>query len=127
MSYFLVTFDHMKKLTRVEEEVMQYIWELESCTVSKIIEQLDDPKPPHSTISSIVRILEKKGFVDHDAYGRTHVYRPLIARDTYKKKTLASIVRTYFDGSVENLVSFLVDEKEIGLTDLQELLKNEDE
>ncbi len=116
----------MKKLTRVEEEVMQHLWELKSCTVSQLIERLEDPKPPHSTISSIVRILEKKAFVDHIAYGRTHVYRPLVKREQYKKNTLRSLVSNYFDGSIENLVSFLVDEKEIGLRDLQELLKEEE-
>lgn len=116
----------MKKLTRVEEDVMQHIWDMESCTVSQIIERLKGPKPPHSTISSIVRILEKKGFVDHVAYGRTHVYRPVIKRELYKKNSLRSLVSNYFDGSVENLVSFLVSEKEIGLADLQELLNEEE-
>ena len=116
----------MKKLTRVEDDVMQYIWDMDSCTVSQIIEKLDGPKPPHSTISSIVRILEKKGFVDHVAYGRTHVYRPIIPREQYKKNSLRSLITSYFDGSVENLVSFLVDEKEIGLADLQELIKEEE-
>ena len=116
----------MKKLTRVEEDVMQHIWDLKSCTVSKIIERLEGPKPPHSTISSIVRILEKKGFVDHEAYGRTHVYTPLIKREVYKKNSLKSLVSNYFDGSVENLVSFLVHEKEIGLADLQELINEEE-
>ncbi len=61
----------MKKLTKAEEDIMQIIWRLERCTVSNVLEQLGKPKPPHSTISSIVRILENKGFVDHKAYGRT--------------------------------------------------------
>ena len=115
----------MKKLTKVEEDIMQFIWDLEKCTVSQIIEQMTGPKPPHSTISSIVRILEKKGFVDHTAYGRTHLYHPTIDRKDYKKNSLKSLVSNYFDGSVENLVSFLVDEKEIGLSDIQELLKDD--
>lgn len=117
----------MKKLTRVEEDVMQYIWELKKCTVSQVIDKLEEPKPPHSTISSIVRILEKKGFVDHVAYGRTHVYSPTLPKSQYKKNTIRSLVTDYFDGSIENLVSFLVNEKEIGLADLQELMKKEDE
>lgn len=116
----------MKKLTRVEEDVMQYIWKLRKCTVSQIIDQLDAPKPPHSTISSIVRILEKKGFVDHETYGRTHAYYPIIAMDQYKRNSLKTLVLNYFDGSVENLVSFLVNEKEIGLSELQELMKEEE-
>ena len=105
---------------------MQYIWDLESCTVSQIIDKLAEPKPPHSTISSIVRILEKKGFVDHVAYGRTHVYRPVVIRKDYKRNSLRALVRNYFDGSVENLVSFLVREEEIGLEDLQMLMDQEE-
>jgi BlaI family penicillinase repressor len=61
----------MKKLTRAEEEIMQYIWMLERCTVTNVIEKIKSPKPPHSSVSSIVRILEKKGFLGHKAYGRT--------------------------------------------------------
>lgn len=105
---------------------MQHIWELQSCTVSQIIDRLHEPKPPHSTISSIVRILEKKGFVDHVAYGRTHVYSPLVHRRDYKRNSLRALVSGYFDGSVEKLVSFLVDEREIGLEDLQALMDQEE-
>ena len=78
----------MKKLTKAEEQVMQTIWEMKSCMVSEILEQLGEPKPPHSTVSSVVRILEKKGFVQHKAYGRTHVYSPVITKDEYTKFTL---------------------------------------
>lgn len=116
----------MKKLTKVEEDVMMHIWDMKTCTVSQIIDRLNGPKPPHSTISSIARILEKKGFVDHVAYGRTYVYRPVVEIAQYKKNSLRSLISTYFDGSAENLVSFLVNEKEIGLGDLHELLNEEE-
>ena len=69
-----------KKLTKAEEEIMQIIWRLERCTVSNILEDLGTPKPPHSSISSIVRILEKKGFVDHKTYARTHEYFPIVTK-----------------------------------------------
>ena len=71
----------MKRLTRSEEEIMQMIWDNGPCLVSQLIKQMPDPKPPHSTISSIVRILERKGFVGHKAYGRTHEYFPIVTRD----------------------------------------------
>ena len=119
----------MKKLTKAEEQVMQYVWELERCTVSDILEKLGDPKPPHSTISSIARILEKKGFLDHKAYGRTHEYFALIGKEEYTKLSLKSLVSEYFDGSANNLVSFLVKEKDLDLNELGELLdklKNEE-
>lgn len=113
----------MKSLTKAEEEIMKYIWQLGRCTVSNIIEEMNAPKPPHSSISSIVRILERKGFVDHKAYGRTYEYFPLISRDEYSKKSLISLIREYFEGSTPQLVSFLVEEEETSIEELQELIK----
>lgn len=112
----------MKKLTPAEEEVMQWIWTLGRCTVSDILDHLGEPRPPHSTISSIVRILEKKGFVDHKAYGRTHEYFPSVARDDYRRKSLQQLVSDYFDGSVHRLVSYLVKEEQVDWDELQQLL-----
>lgn len=113
----------MQKLTKVEEEIMYHIWSLERCTVSDIIKKLGSPKPPHSTISSIVRILEKKAFVAHKAYGRTHEYFPVIAKKEYSKTSLQNLVKNYFDGSVNNMVSFLVKEKDLNLKELGELIE----
>lgn len=112
------------QLTKVEEEIMHYIWELERCTVSDIIKRLGEPKPPHSTISSIVRILEKKGFVDHKAYGRTYEYFPIIEKSAYSKKNVRSLVSNYFSGSANKLVSFLVNEEELSLDELSELIED---
>ena len=122
------------KLTKAEEEVMQIIWTLERCLVSDILKYMEkhmDIKktPPHSTISSIVRILEKKGFVDHKAYGRTYEYFPVVSKEAYSKKTLKQFVSDYFEGSMNRLVSFMVKEDDLDLKDLSELidkLKNED-
>ena len=117
----------MKRLTKAEEEIMQIIWRLERCTVSDILKDIGDPKPPHSSISSIVRILEKKEFVDHKAYGRTYEYFPIVSKDDYSKFTLTKIVNNYFEGSMNNLVSFLVKENDIDVKELSELLDNMDE
>lgn len=113
----------MKRLTKVEEQVMHIIWELDRCLVSDIIKQMDTPKPPHSTISSIVRILEKKGFLDHKAYGRTHEYFPIITKEDYSKRTIKKFVGDYFEGSMNNLVSFLVREKDLDVEELTAMLK----
>lgn len=113
----------MQKLTKVEEEIMYHIWALERCTVSDIIARLGEPKPPHSTISSIVRILENKNFLNHKAYGRTHEYFPLIAKKDYSKSSLKNLVKNYFDGSINNMVSFLVEEDDLSLKDLGELIE----
>ena len=105
---------------------MHYIWQLERCTVADILEKLD-PKPPHSTISSIVRILEKKGYVGHKAYGRTYEYFPLVSRDGVVRKRLKQIVSEYFGGSPNALVNFLVREHDLSPEDLKQLLDRLDQ
>ncbi len=116
----------MKQLTKGEEEVMQIIWKLERCLVSDILnfmeQQLGMKKPPHSTISSIVRILEGKGYVDHKAYGRTHEYFPIVSKEDYSKKTLKKFVSDYFEGSMSSLVSFMVKEKNLDIKELEKLI-----
>lgn len=120
----------MKKLTKAEEEVMQIIWQLERCTVSQIltymVEELGMKKPPHSSISSIVRIIEQKGFLDHKAYGRTYEYFPLVSKSDYGKKTLKSFVQNYFDGSMSRLVSFMVKENDLSVEEINEMLEKLD-
>ncbi len=112
----------MKKLTKVEEEVMQVIWELGRCTVSQILREMGDPETPHSTVSSVVRILEKKGFLDHQAYGRTYEYFPIVERRSYTKKSLGQLIKDYFGGSVESMVSFLVEENEMDPDEIKKML-----
>lgn len=99
----------MKRLSPREETVMRILWDLGEAFVKDIIVQMPDPKPPYNTVSSIVRILEEKEYVDHRAYGRTHQYFPVITRAEYKSNTLGRLVRDFFDGSVENVVSHMVE------------------
>lgn len=113
-------------LTKAEEEIMQLIWRLERCLVKDIIEQLYDPEVPHSTVSSVVRILEKKGFVDHKAYGKTHEYFPLVSKEEYAQQGVQSLVEKYFGGSPRQLVSFLVQKEDMDLKELSDLLKSLD-
>ncbi len=113
-------------LTKAEEEVMHIIWQLDRCVVRDIIEQLGDPDMPHSTISSVVRILEKKGFVDHKAYGKTHEYFPVITKEEYAQHGVTSLVEKYFSGSPKQLVSFLVKNEDMNLKELNDLLKSLD-
>lgn len=113
----------MQQLTKAEEEIMRIIWEKEKCLVRDIIEALGDDDIPHSTVSSVVRILERKGFVGHKAYGKTHEYFPLVAKESYAKSGLKQWLRNYFDGSPKQLVSFLVDEKQLTQKDLNQLMQ----
>jgi len=117
----------MQKLTKTEEEIMQRIWEAGRCTVSDLLETMDAPKPPHSTISSIVRILEKKGFVDHKAYGKTYEYFPVVDKTEYGKHSLIDVLRYYFDGSVTRLVSHLVEDQKLSDAERDSILKRLDE
>lgn len=114
------------KLTRAEEEIMQIIWELGRCTVSDIRnymeEQMQVKKPPHSTVSTLVRSIEKKKFVDYKAYGRTHEYFPIVTKKEYSKFNLKNLVNDYFDGSMNSLVSFMMKEKDLKASELGDLL-----
>jgi BlaI family penicillinase repressor len=113
-------------LTKAEEEVMHIIWQLERCLVRDIIEHLGDPDIPHSTVSSVVRILEKKGFVDHKAYGKTHEYFPVVLKEDYAQHGVTNLMEKYFGGSPKKLVSFLVESRDINLKELNDLLKTLD-
>jgi len=111
-----------QKLTTVEEEIMNHIWDMKECTVREIIKRLGNPDTPHSTVSSVVRILEKKGFVDHKAYGRTHLYFPVIKRDDYLLNYLENLEEDYFKGSTKQLVSFLIKEEKLNMEDMREIM-----
>ncbi len=113
----------MQKLTKAEEEVMQIIWELNECFVKEILEEMPEPKPPYNTVSSVVRILEKKGFVDFKAFGKTHQYFPIVSKDEYGKSELIKVMDGYFSGSFKNLVSFFSNEKQLTDSEIKELKK----
>ena len=112
----------IKELTRAEDQVMQILWKLEKGFVKDIIEHMPEPKPAYNTVSTIIRILETKGFVDHKAYGKTHEYFPLISKDRYTKFYLNNLIRGYFNGSFQNLVSFFAKENKLNVQDVEKLL-----
>ncbi len=111
------------KLTRAEEQIMQVLWDLEEAFVKDIREQLDHPKPAYNTVSTIVRILEKKGFVSHRAYGKSHLYFPLVSRDEYTRAHMKRFVKNYFNNSFEKMVSFFAREKDIDLREMEDIMK----
>jgi len=112
----------MKQLTQAEEEIMQVLWQLEKAFVKEIVEKFDDPKPAYNTISTLIRILEKKGFVGYQAFGKSHQYYPLIEKAEYSKKYLNRFVDNYFSGSYEQLVSFFTKQEKMDINDLEKLL-----
>lgn len=113
----------MKELTKAEDQLMQVLWQLEKAFVKDIIDQLPKPKPAYNTVSTIIRILETKGFVGHKAYGKTHEYHPLITKEKYTKFYLNNLVKGYFGGSIHSLVSFFASENKLDVNDLEQLVK----
>ncbi len=113
----------MKELTKAEEQIMQILWKLEQGFVKDILEHLPKPKPAYNTVSTIVRILEKKGFVSHRAYGKTHEYYPVLSKEEYTRKFLKRFVENYFSDSFQDMVSFFAKEKDISVSELESMLK----
>ncbi|MEM9023436.1 MAG: BlaI/MecI/CopY family transcriptional regulator, partial [Bacteroidota bacterium] len=111
----------MRTLTKAEEQIMQVLWTLERAFVKEVIAELPDPKPAYNTVSTIIRILEKKEFVGYEAFGKTHRYHPLISREAYSKASVNRLVDNYFGGSFERLVSFFVRENNLDLQEIDEL------
>lgn len=112
----------MEELTKAEERIMQVLWKLQKAFVKDIIDELDEePKPPYNTISSIVRLLEKKGYVNYKAYGKTYEYFPAISKDQYAKTTFSKLFSGYFDNSPASLLSFMVKEEKLSEKDIEEI------
>jgi len=111
----------MKELTRAEEQIMHVLWELEKGLVKDILDRLPDPKPAYNTVSTIVRILEKKGFAGHEAFGKTHRYFPLINLNEYRRGFLKSLVNRFFGNSYQEMVSFFASDRKITIQELEEM------
>ncbi len=111
----------IRELTRAEEQVMQALWDIGKGMVHEILNRFPEPKPAYNTVSTIVRILEQKGFVDHKAYGRTHEYFPLISRNDYKRNYLGNLLENYFENSFKSLASFFAREEKPSLRELEEI------
>lgn len=112
----------MEELTKTEERIMQVVWKLKKAFIKDIINALpDDPKPPYNTISSVVRLIEKKGYIGFKAYGKTHEYFPLVSKSEYRKAYFRKLLTGYFDNSVESLMSFMVREQKLTEEDIAKI------
>lgn len=112
----------MKELTKAEEEVMQLLWKLEKANVAALIDEIPEPKPAYNTVSTIVRILESKGFVGYEKEGRGHIYFPLVKKESYSKFSMTKLMNNYFDGSVKSMLSFFVNKNQMTIQELEEVL-----
>ena len=113
----------MKDLTKAEEQVMHALWKLEKAFVKDVIEEFPEPKPAYNTVSTIIRILEKKGFVSYKAFGKTHQYFGMVSKEDYTKHSAGQLVDNYFEGSFQNLVSFFVKDNDMTVKEMDELMK----
>jgi len=113
----------MEKLTNKEEEIMQILWRLEKAFVKEVVADLPKPRPHYNTVSTVIRKMEEKGFIKHEAFGNTHRYYPSISKEAYRKKYFSTAINNYFENSYKNVVSFFAKEEKISVEELKEIIK----
>lgn len=118
-----MSVEKIRELTRAEEEVMQVLWEIEKGMVSQILGRFPEPKPAYNTVSTIVRILEQKGFIGHKSYGRSHEYYPLIGKKEYSGSFFKKFMHSYFGNSYQSLASFFASDVKLSLGELEDIQK----
>lgn len=112
------------QLTRAEEQVMQVLWEMQEGIVKDIRNAFPEPRPARNTISTVIRILEKKGFIGHKAYGNVYVYYPLVEKSEYSKSQLFGLLESYFNNSFTTMASFFAREKDLSLKEFEDILED---
>jgi BlaI family penicillinase repressor len=111
------------KLTRAEEQIMHILWQLEKGFIKDILEEFEDPKPAYTTVATVVKILEKKGFVAYRQYGNAYQFYPLISRTSYSRKHLNPLFKRYFKGSIKDVVSFFAENNKVHVSDIDDAIK----
>ena len=113
----------MKELTKAEEQVMQVIWSKGKCFVREILDEMPEPKPAYNAVSTIVRILQNKGFVDHEVFGKSHRYFAEVTKEDYRSFTANLLMKGYFNESPSSLLSFFLKDNSLDASELDEMLK----
>ncbi len=114
--------EDFKELTKAEEQIMQELWEMGRGFVKEIIDRLPEPKPAYNTVSTIVRILETKGFVQHESFGKSHRYLPKISKEEYKKGITGKLLTNYFDNSPKSMLSYFLEANRLDIKELDDIL-----
>ena len=112
----------MRELTRAEEQIMQILWGIEKGFVKDILAKMEEPKPAYNTVSTIIRILERKGFVKHNTYGKSHEYYPIVSKDAYRSFSIKNLLSGYFGGSFSRLASFFAKDENLDINELEKLM-----
>jgi predicted transcriptional regulator len=113
----------IRELTKAEEQVMQILWNMQEGIVRDIVDQFQEPRPAYNTVSTVLRVLEKKGFVDHKAYGTTYVYFSLVSKKDYSKFQFTNLIRNYFNGSFPKMAAFFARENNLSIQELEEMME----
>jgi BlaI family transcriptional regulator, penicillinase repressor len=113
----------MKEITQAQEEILMALWQINDGAVSDVLNQLPDPKPAYNTVATVIKVLEKKGYLSHRAYGKTNVYYPLVSKNEYLQQNVTEGWNNFFNNSLSQMVSFFVKQKKVNLRELEELRK----
>ena len=111
----------MQELTKAEEQIMQNLWKLEKGFLKDIVEQFPEPRPAYTTISTVIRVLVKKGFIGYNSYGKVNEYFPKLTKTEYAKKQFNGTLQDYFEGSLSCFASFFSNDKEVNVKELEEI------
>lgn len=115
--------EQYKQLTKAEEDIMQVLWKLDKAFIKDIVDEMPEPRPHYNTVSTIIKILCDKGIVGFESFGKANRYHPLVKKDDYSKKTMKQFVKKYFEGSYGSMLSFFAREKDISISELEDILK----
>jgi predicted transcriptional regulator len=113
----------MKTLTKAEEQLMQILWNEKEGFVKDLLQHFPEPRPAYNTVSTIIRILEKKGFVDHRSFGKSHQYYPIISRDQYRNERFSSLMKDYFNNSMQQVLSHFGKTGSLNIKEADEIIK----
>ncbi len=111
----------MKELTKAEEQLMQYLWKLEKAFLKDIVEQYPEPRPAYTTISTVVNVLVKKGFIEFETFGKARSYRPAVSKDEYGRQSFSGLLSSFFDSSAKKFASFFTQQNELSVRELKEI------
>ena len=113
----------MKTLTKAEEQIMQILWDLKECIVKNVVESFEEPRPAYTTVATVLKVLEKKGFASHKKIGNTHLFYPAVSKKEYTRFQLSSLLKNYFNGSFPKMATFFAKENNLSIEELEEIIK----
>jgi len=119
--YICIKIHSMKEITNAQEEILKAIWEIKEGAVSDVLDVLPEPKPAYNTVATVIKVLEKKGYLSHKTFGKTNVYYAIVSKRDYGQHVLTDTFKSLFEGSLNQLVSSFVSNKEVGINELEEL------